>query len=107
MKTMKKLLAAFLCALMLLSVFVFQGSAVKVDVGKPKNLKGTSTMYSVTLTWEKNSLFDVAIYQQKGGNWKQIKWIDNSFSYSVSEYSFTPSEFEIICFSLITFPAPS
>ncbi len=87
MKTMKKLLAAFLCALMLLSVFAFPGSAVKVAVGKPKNLKGTSTMYSVTLTWEKNSLFDVAIYQQKGGKWKQIKWIDNSFSYSVSEYT--------------------
>ncbi len=87
MKTMKKLLAAFLCVLMLLSVFSVCGSAVKFTVGKPQNLKATSTMYSVTLTWKENSLYGTAIYQQIGGKWKQIKWLESSYIYTASSYT--------------------
>ncbi|MBQ7296456.1 MAG: fibronectin type III domain-containing protein [Clostridia bacterium] len=87
MKTMKKLLAAFLCALMLLSVFVFQGSAVKFNVGKPENLKATSTMYSVTLSWKEYKGFGTVIYQQVSGKWKQIKWFEASHIYTTTSYT--------------------
>lgn len=87
MKTMKKLLAAFLCALMLLSVFAFPGSAVKFTVGKPQNLKATASMYSVTLSWKAYKGFGTAIYQQIGGKWKQIKWYEPSHIYIASSYT--------------------
>ena len=86
MKTMKKTLAAFLCALMLMTMFVFPGSAVKFTVGKPQNLKATSTMYEVTLSWKENTGYGTAIYQQVNGKWKQIKWFDSTFIYPATSY---------------------
>lgn len=87
MKTIKKTLAAFLCVMMLLTMFAFPGSAVKFNVGKPENLKATSTMYEVTLTWKERTGFGTAIYQQVNGKWKQIKWFESSFIYQTTSYT--------------------
>lgn len=87
MSKMKKVLSVFLCALMLLGIFSFSISAIKISVGKPQELKATSTMYSITLTWKGKGIYKTEIYQQISGKWKQIKTFNPSSIYPASSYT--------------------
>ncbi len=79
MKIAKKLLISFISILTILSAFALTASAAKYELlpGPPEKFKASSTIYSVTLTWEDGGQMEgQVVYQQINGKWKQIRWID-------------------------------
>ena len=71
MKTVKKLLVAFTCVLMLVSACTLFASAAAVTKAQPKVKETTSS--AVTLTWEKVKNADgYRVFKQVDGKWKKL-----------------------------------